>query len=466
MSREQVHPVRNAGSTPTHRAGVLLHPTSLPSGKLDDDAFRWLDCMAEAGLSVWQMLPLGVPQEHKSPYQCLSSFAINPLLLSDHYLEEVDASDPHFINWCRVQSHWLDDYSLFIILKKKYDQTAWFDWPEEFRFRDKNSLNKIRQKQKEDVLAIQWQQYQLYQFWQKIRHYAQEREISLFGDLPIFVATDSADVWANQEYFLLDHNGKPKFVTGVPPDYFSATGQRWGNPHYNWDYLKAHDFDWWIKRIEYQFEWFDFLRIDHFRGLEAVWMIDANSDTAVDGHWEKVPGDAFLAKLLHNNSNPGLIAEDLGIITDEVRSLRKKYNLPGMSVLQFGFDHMPDNPHKPENITPDHVAYTGTHDNDTTQGWFGSLQANEQQNVMQMLGINHPAEVVDTMIQNAMNSKACMAIIPLQDFLKLGSEARMNTPGIAENNWHWQFSWDDIDTTLLHSIRKAVVNGNRLLPAS
>ena len=466
LPNERQRPMKNPGLTQARRAGVLLHPTSLPSGKLDEDAFRWLDVMAEAGLSVWQMLPLGVPQEHNSPYQCLSSFAINPLLLADHFLDEVDALDQHFNDWNQLQSHWLDDYSLFVLLKKKHNQAAWFDWPEEYRFRDKDSLDRIKEEHKKDILAIQWQQYQLSQFWQEIRHYAHVRGITLFGDLPIFVAIDSADVWSNRECFLLDSNGKPQFVTGVPPDYFSATGQRWGNPHYNWDYLKEHDFDWWIKRIEYQFEWFDFLRIDHFRGLEAVWMISANSDTAVDGHWEKVPGDAFLARLLHNKENQGLIAEDLGIITDEVRSLRKKYNLPGMSVLQFGFDQMPDNPHKPENITSDHVAYTGTHDNDTTQGWFDSLQAEEQQNVMQVLGIDQPSEVVDRMIQNAINSPACMAIIPLQDFLKLGSEARMNTPGIAENNWHWQFSWNDIDTKLLHSIREAVINGKRHLPVS
>ncbi len=445
----------------TRRAGVLLHPTSLPSGKFDKDIFRWLDFMAESGLRVWQMLPLGVPQQNRSPYQCLSSFAVNPLLLPNHYLTEPDFSDPDFINWHQTQSDWIDDYSLFQIIKQQQNQVAWFDWPDEYRFRQKDSLEKLHQEYHETIQHIQWEQYKLYQFWQEVKQYAAERQILLFGDLPIFVAADSADVWSNPECFLLEDNGKPRFVTGVPPDYFSATGQRWGDPHYNWDYLSEHGFDWWIKRIQHHLEWFDLLRIDHFRGLESAWMIYASCDTAIDGHWEKVPGDQFLEKLHETIHDLPLIAEDLGIITDEVRELKKKYGLPGMSVLQFSFDQMPDNPHKPENINTDCVAYTGTHDNDTTQGWFNSLSESEQNNVLQMLGITETDKVVNTLIKQAMDSRACMAIIPLQDFLGLDSTARMNTPGIAENNWLWQFSWKDIDADLIQSIQQTVKDSKR-----
>ncbi|MCW8887517.1 MAG: 4-alpha-glucanotransferase [Gammaproteobacteria bacterium] len=290
--------------------------------------------------------------------------------------------------------------------------------------------------------------------WQEIRDYCQQRNIQIFGDLPIFVAHDSADVWAHQDLFLLDHDGQPTVVAGVPPDYFAETGQRWGNPHYNWEAMERDNFKWWIERFHYNLDWFDLLRVDHFRGLEAVWMIDAQCETAVDGYWQKVPGEKLLDALQQEMQEKGrtlpLVAEDLGIITDEVRALKRKYHLPGMSVLQFGFDEFDDNPHKPKNVDSETVVYTGTHDNDTTLGWFNSLTPETQQYVLNNLGLESGERIVEKMIEMILLTDATLAIVPFQDFLRLGSEARMNTPGTTENNWLWQLTWEQVDTLWLN----------------
>jgi len=448
-------------------AGILLHPTSLPSGTLDDDVFKWLDFMAEAGLRLWQVLPLGVPQDNLSPYQCYSAFAMNPALLPEASLLETLAEDnqAHFQQWYQQESYWLDDYSLFMVLKQETAQSAWFEWEDDFKYRNTEVLQQFKVSHAEQISAICHQQYQLYQRWQAICHYAAERNIYLFGDMPIFVAHDSADVWKNQHCFLLDEQGKPEVVAGVPPDYFSETGQRWGNPHFNWETMQENQFDWWINRLKNHLQLFDLVRIDHFRGLEAVWVIDASHETAEQGTWQKVLGDQLLQRLKNEMGNLPLVAEDLGIITPEVNALREKYNLPGMSVLQFSFDGFDDNPHKPKNVNHGRIVYTGTHDNDTTVGWYNSLDEGSQGGVINQLGINQNADanqVCDTLIDIALQTTAQLAIIPMQDFLYLGTEARMNIPGTVDDNWQWRFKWDQIPDNLASKLRNRIERSGRL----
>ncbi|HHJ34413.1 MAG TPA: hypothetical protein ENJ87_01475, partial [Gammaproteobacteria bacterium] len=256
------------------RAGILLHPTSLPSGTLDDDVDRWLQMMADTGFSVWQVLPLGEPQSGLSPYQCSSAFAFNPVLLSDYPV--LDECDRDYIDFCNKQAFWLDDYVLFKVLKQHFDDVAWIEWPRQWKFREATALQQSRQQYQLAITALKWQQYQLHKRWQVIREKATDMDILLFGDMPIFIGHDSADVWAHPECFLLDAEGRMEVVTGVPPDYFSETGQRWGNPHYDWDAMREADFTWWKNRIIHHLEQFDLVRIDHFRGLEAAWVIDAS----------------------------------------------------------------------------------------------------------------------------------------------------------------------------------------------
>ena len=457
------------------RAGVLLHPTSLPSGILDADVERWLQLISDTGFSVWQVLPLGEPQSGLSPYQCSSAFAFNPLLLpaSSSQFSVLDTSDALYTAFCDEQQFWLDDYALFKVLKKHFDEAIWIDWPEQWKLRDADVLQQSRQQYQQEITEIKWHQYQLHKRWSEIRDKAAELKILLFGDMPIFIGHDSADVWAHPECFLLDTDGSMKVVSGVPPDYFSETGQRWGNPHYDWDVMRKDYFAWWKYRISHHLEQFDLVRIDHFRGMEAAWMIDAACETAIDGHWQQMPGDELLSSLRSSfasdaeNDQLPFVAEDLGIITPEVTALRKKYHLPGMSILQFGFDEFDDNPHKLKNVEEDKIVYTGTHDNDTTKGWFNSLDDFVKTQVLQSLNLfddnvsdwreisdaDDPEvaadevanSVVDKMIEDAMNSPAAICIIPLQDCLHLDTEARMNTPGTVVDNWQWQFQWQQID---------------------
>jgi len=427
-------------------AGLLLHPSSLPSGQLGSDVYRWLDFLEQAGFSVWQMLPLGVPLGGLSPYQCASAFAVNPALFPD--ATQSTRTTAGFDLWYEAQRHWVDDYALFMVAKQQQGGACWVEWPQPLRLREASALIRFRQAHASVIQAIVEQQYRVYLQWQTIRGYATERGISLFGDMPIFVAHDSADVWAHPERFLLDERGMPTLVAGVPPDYFSITGQRWGNPHYNWAVMEAEGFRWWCERLHYHFEWFDLVRVDHFRGLAASWMIPAENETAINGYWQSVPGDALLQILQQEMGEIPLVAEDLGMITPDVTALRKKYHLPGMAVLQFAFDAHVDNPHKPENVGQDIVYYTGTHDNDTTLGWFTALPADIQHQVMQQLGIADAGQVCDAMQEAVLASAAALAMLPLQDVLRLGSEARLNTPGTVAGNWTWRLQWDAIDSAL------------------
>ncbi len=437
----------------TRRAGILLHPTSLPSGTLSD-VTRWLDFLQASGCTLWQMLPLGVPLSGLSPYQCVSAFAVNPALFPD-----ARADMRRFASWCRSQQHWLRDYARFMVAKTMHHNASWVDWPEALRVRDADTLAVFDQQHEAALTAVKTEQYRVYVHWQAIRRAASERGIALFGDMPIFVAHDSADVWAHAEQFLLDEAGNPTVVTGVPPDYFSETGQRWGNPHYNWPVMREQGFSWWLDRLRYHFEWFDWVRIDHFRGLAAAWTIPVADSTAVNGYWEAVPGADLLQKIQHEMGEIPLIAEDLGVITPDVIALRRDFHLPGMAVLQFAFDAHADNPHKPENVAVETVYYTGTHDNDTTLGWYASLPEAVQDQVRQRLNAADADQVLDAMRSAVWESRAAMAVLPMQDVLRLGSEARMNTPGTITGNWSWRFDWSmltpDLVPSLLAQLQKA-----------
>lgn len=431
-------------------AGVLLHPTSLPSGKFDHDAYRWVDLLAQAGIKVWQMLPLGVPLSGLSPYQCTSAFALNPTLFPATAPIPLpdETAENNFETWSSANQHWIDDYALFMVLKQQTFNQGWNEWPEPWRQRDPQALQAVRKAHATQLQAIAQQQYWHYCQLRALKAYAAERHVYLFGDMPIFVAYDSADVWAHPERFLLNEQGIPTLITGVPPDYFSETGQRWGNPHYHWEYMQEENFLWWKERLAYHFEFFDLVRIDHFRGLAASWMIPAEEETAVNGYWQPVPGDAMLASVQASMGELPLVAEDLGCITPDVTELRDKYELPGMSVLQFGFDFFDDNPHKPYNVRTNTVYYTGTHDNDTVLGWFNSLDSGMQQHVMSVLGIDEAAKITDAMLDTVLSSRALLTIIPMQDLLRLGTQARMNIPGLADGNWTWRFAWDQVPATM------------------
>ena len=422
---------------------------------------RWLDFLVAAGQSVWQVLPLGIPCNGYSPYQCLSAYALNPALLPEAGHGPADTGGEHFSEWKRRQAHWLEDFAAFILIRRLQAGRPWHEWPEPWRDRHAQVLASLRDEYADELDLICHEQFRASQAWQAVREAAHERGIYLFGDMPIFVAHDSADVWSCPDRYLVDESGRLQFVTGVPPDYFSSTGQRWGNPHYNWEYMEEEGFSWWLERLGAHFEWFDLVRIDHFRGLESVWMIDPGCETAVDGHWASTPGDELLSALQGQLGELPLVAEDLGIITPEVTALRRKFKLPGMAILQFSFDNFDDNPHKPQNITPDTVVYTGTHDNDTTRGWFDALPAEQQQHVLAVLGAGDPGDVVNAMMTTAMQSRAQLCIIPLQDVLGLGTEARMNTPGDADGHWQWRFDWSMIGDAVAPELKEMSCNAGR-----
>ncbi len=459
-------------------AGVLLHPTSLPGegkfGELGPEALDFIDFLHAAGQRIWQVLPLGPVHEDLSPYQSLSAFAGSSALIGrDWLIESLQGraewqedwlhlpkqdlldhcrqfclNEPQlrqaFAHFCEEQASWLDDYALFMLLKQRFGQQGWFDWPPPYRDREPEALQQLAEESADALAAFHFEQFIFYRQWQRIRDHAHQQGIRIMGDMPIFVAFDSVDVWACRDAFLLDETGQPTVVAGVPPDYFSETGQRWGNPHYDWEWMEADGFKWWHWRIEQYLQLFDLFRIDHFRGFEACWEIPAWEETAINGRWIQVPGDELFASLTARFGELPIIAEDLGVITEEVTALRKKYNLPGMLILHFAFDSGPDNPYLPHNHTLDSVVYTGTHDNDTTMGWYHSLNEQQRGQVQEYLG--HPADPMPwALIESAYASVAQMAVIPMQDVLELGGEHRMNTPGVAQGNWRWRFQWEQLD---------------------
>lgn len=496
---------------PDYRAsGVLLHLTSLPSqygiGDAGPAAYRWVDWLVEAGQSWWQMLPLGPTGYGNSPYQSTSTFAFNEMLVSpDRLIEEgllaasdcepvdfpadrvdFDAVIPYkncllerawenyrhappveiraaFERFGRQQQFWLDDYATFMALRDKHGGAAYRHWPEPLVRRDQAALDHARAELAERIECYRFRQFLAFRHWAALRTYAQTKRLWMLGDLPIFVADDSADVWANPELFLLDEQQRPRLVAGVPPDYFSATGQLWGNPLYDWQRHAADGYRWWIERLKAALAQVDLIRLDHFRAFDAAWHVPADSPTAETGQWTPGPGAHFLATLEESLGGLPLVAEDLGIITDSVRELRDQFNLPGMRVLQFAFDGMPDNPFMPERYVHNTVVYTGTHDNDTTRGWYAS-QSTEQRELMWKL-LNRPAcqddDVPWEMIRLALESVAALAIVPLQDLLSL-ADGRMNLPGQADGNWGWRFTPDMPVQAALGALRKVCERSRRL----
>ena len=399
--------------------GVLCHITSLPNGLSDAEEF--IDYIVDYGASVWQVLPITPPDEHGSPYASPSAFAAWDSLGES---EDLDMKE---------ESYWLEDWLLFEALKVKFDGKPWYEWPVEYRDRNPSALAEIHT----DATA----QARFMGRWKEVREYAKSKEVSLIGDLPIFVSHDSADVWAHRELFMLDEKGMPQVVAGVPPDYFSKKGQRWGTVLYDWNAHRKENWEWWKQRMARMMRLFDIVRIDHFRGIHSAWAIPVKHKTARKGKWLEGPKDELIEALIEVcGSHECIIAEDLGIIPAEVTELRQRHKLEGMSVLQFAFDDdNKDNPHKPENITFDRVVYTGTHDNNTTKGWW-----NEKKRKRLKPYMKKGESICQTMIRLAVESPAGMAIIPIQDIMELGSEARMNTPGVAFGNWQWKFSWDDL----------------------
>jgi len=440
------------------QAGVLLHPTSLPNGVLDHHAWNFLDWMTEVGFSVWQMLPLTPPVEGISPYHSDSVFAMNPKLLPDDWQQKFDQKKFEF--YLKQPLGWLKDYALFKVLKKYFKNELWSQWPETYRDRNSDALVEFENKHIDEILIIKKEQFAISDLWQKFKHDANQKGIQLFGDMPIFVAYDSVDVWANSNQFKLDENFNPTVVTGVPPDYFSEVGQRWGNPHYDWKVMEHDDFNWWIARVRSTLSQFDVLRLDHFRGLEAVWEIDVAEETAINGSWVKSPGAELLTQIQNSLSSLRLVAEDLGMITPEVVDLKNKFNLPGMSVLQFGFDGHADNPHSLHNQLENSIVYSGTHDNDTTLGWLNSLEKDTYDWIRSQLPECEDG-MVWSVIMSAFNSSAKWAIIPMQDILGLDSNARMNVPGTIENNWLWKFNWSDLDSGVNNKVSKYIRNSER-----
>jgi 4-alpha-glucanotransferase len=453
------------------RAGVLLHVTSLPgSGDLGDPAYRFVDFLVDAGCSVWQVLPLVPTHEHDgSPYNALSTMAGNPGLISHadraaDGLDDLDALDERdesaFASWCAGQGDWLDSYVEFVALRELHGRAPWLSWPQGLRDRDPATVADALADCADRVRELRFEQWVFAQQWARLREYAASRNVLLFGDLPIFVSLDSADVWASRELFQLDEEGRPITVTGCPPDYFAADGQLWNNPHYDWDAMAADGFGWWRRRIARQRELFDLVRIDHFRGFEAAWHVPAEAATARDGSWVSGPGDEILSALV-DVAGPGtLVAEDLGVITPEVEALRDRFGLPGMKILQFAFDGSPDNPYLPGHHGQLSVVYTGTHDNDTTVGWWEKLD--EATRDLVRAHLVDPEEAMPwALIRLALESTARLAVVPAQDLLELGSSSRMNTPGIPTGNWTWQASADVFDAERAARVRAAVSTAGR-----
>jgi 4-alpha-glucanotransferase len=501
-------------------SGILLHPTSFPGphgiGDLGQAGYDFIDFLVQSKQSLWQVLPLGPTGYGDSPYASFSSFAGNPLLISldrlleDGYLSKADLGDlPTFpadkvdygwvIDWkmpllekaarrflgenkperqvefadfCQAQGYWLDDFALFMAVKAFFDQQAkaanifgamWSNyWTKDIALREPTALRHWQAEEAEAIAIQKVLQFFFFSQWRAVRRYANEAGIQIIGDIPIFVAPDSADVWANRELFLLDEEGQPTVVAGVPPDYFSPTGQLWGNPLYDWPAMAAQGYDWWIKRIQHTLNLVDIVRIDHFRGFEAYWEIPAEEKTAVEGRWVPGPGSSFFTAITAALGELPIIAEDLGVITEAVVAIRDQFQFPGMKVLQFAFDldeaggRGAINPFLPHNFQSSHcLVYTGTHDNDTTLGWYTQRTEAENDLIRRYLA-RDDQDIVWHFIRLALASNADWAIIPLQDVLELGSEARMNAPSTSEGNWAWRYQATDLIDSARSRLRDMV----------
>ena len=472
-------------------SGILLHPTSLPSrhgiGDLGQEAYHFIDFLAACKQSLWQVMPLGPTSFGDSPYQCLSSCAGNTMLVSPDKLiddgllprdwlgdvpvfpnDKVDYGPvidwktsvlwkafehfkqkgegrlrQRFDRFCEDNAYWLDDYALFKALKDHHKGEVWNKWPHDIATHKPEAVQQWRRQLGEQIWAQKYFQFLFGYQWRELRGYANERGIKVVGDIPIFVAYDSVDAWANPNLFWLDPDGNPLFVAGVPPDYFSETGQLWGNPLYRWDVMAGQKYRWWMHRFRAALAMFDILRIDHFRGFEGCWEVAASEKTAINGRWVKVPGHDLFQTLQETMGDLPIIAEDLGVITSEVRALRDRFKFPGMKILQFGFGDDATNLYLPHNFVPNSVVYTGTHDNDTTRGWYETAAKHEKEYCQRYLG-RDDTDLVWELIRLGWQSVSCLAIAPMQDLLDLGTEARMNRPSVAAGNWGWRFVWKQV----------------------
>ncbi len=491
----------------TRSSGVLLHPTSLPSrygiGDLGDAAYRFVDFLVESKQSLWQILPLGPTGYGDSPYQCFSAFAGNPLLISPDYLvrdgylpadavQAVPSFPPERVKYGEVipykrelfagayayfvkhgtseqrisfshfeekQAGWLDDFALFMALKMEHqavDGGVWSSWPQELMQRDVQAIQFWSEKLSSEIEYHKFLQFIFFQQWHGIKRYANDRHIQIIGDAPIFVAYDSADVWANREQFFLDEWGLPTVIAGVPPDYFSETGQRWGNPLYKWDVMKRDGYAWWASRLTMGFEQADIIRLDHFRGFAAYWAIPAEEETAVIGEWIKGPGSDFFHTMQEQLGSLPIIAEDLGVITPDVTAMRDEFAFPGMKILQFGFGGDKTNAFLPHTYESNCVVYSGTHDNDTTVGWYRSASPSEQDFVRRYTARSGDNIAWD-MIRLAMASVADTAVIPLQDLMQLDTDARMNYPGRTDGYWQWRFLPEALTDDIVEQFREMTI---------
>lgn len=479
------------------KAGILLHPTSLPGregiGTLGIEAFKFIDFLKKSKQKLWQIFPLGPTGYGDSPYQCFSAFAGNPYLIDletlvkEGYLEnedlnvyfgdnkesieygliytnklpilrkaftKFDVENNEFLNFNVENNYWLDNYSLFAALKTYFNGESWSNWPKELKNREEESIKEYKVKLIDEINYQKFLQYIFFKQWKSIKNYANQNGIEIIGDIPIFVSMDSADAWSNPEIFLFDKERNPVKVAGVPPDYFSATGQLWGNPLFDWAKLKETGYKWWIDRVKANLSLYDVIRIDHFRGFESYWAINYGETTAINGKWEKGPGIDLFNEIKKSLGDINIIAEDLGILTDEVVELKESAGFPGMKILQFAFDQDPENEYLPHNFENNTVVYTGTHDNDTTNSWYFKLTDAEKGEVRDYLNVSDDSYIVYSMIRLALRSVADTAIIPMQDYLNLGEFARINTPGLASGNWQWRLNeWalnDDLAANIAH----------------
>ena len=491
-------------------SGILLHPTSLPSpygiGDMGQGAYDFVDFLEEAGQSLWQVLPLGPTGYGDSPYQSYSVFAGQTLLISPEKLVEqeligkedlsnlpkFDAKQVNYgdvLTWktkiftkafesfkkcedkellkeydafLKEHGFWLDDYAFYMAVRAENEHKGWLDWDKELQSPTDKVRKEWEEKLADEIAYVKFTQFEFYKQWGELKVYANEKGVQIVGDMPIFVSVDSSDVWANKELFCLDSKGYPTEVAGVPPDYFSATGQLWGNPLYKWPEHKKQGFKWWINRVKTQFTMVDYLRIDHFRGFEAYWAVPADEETAINGKWKKGPGvELFKAMKDALGDDMKIFAEDLGIITPEVEALRDECGFPGMKVLQFGFEAWTTDGFYPHNFkTENCICYTGTHDNDTTVGWYANTREEARDRVRRYLNCDG-GNVSWDFIRLAMSSIAKYAIFPMQDVLRLGSESRMNVPGVLGANWAWRFEEKDIQGWHKTELKKMTTLFNR-----
>ncbi len=503
--------VKNKAKKFRRGSGTLLHISSLPSsygiGDFGPGACRFVDFLATAGQTYWQILPLSPTMSvyGNSPYSSDSAFAINPLFVSPdlfvqegwlteddlspvpawpdnrvHYeaveqyksavlhkvfarFKETGLEQAAYRSFCCENAAWLDPYAEFEVLKEHFAGQVWSQWPEELRTRQPEALNDVRAEFQDELERIKLWQFLAWKQWSSLKNYCLKKGVSLIGDIPIYVNYDSSDVWSNPHIFQLDANAVPVYVAGVPPDYFSKTGQRWGNPVYNWDALQQDRFRWWVERVRHMLKFFDVIRIDHFRGLVAFWRIPAQEKTAINGEWVPVPTDAFFETLAREFPGISIIAEDLGIITDDVKEKMQALGFPGMKVLIFAFgEDIEIHPYIPENYSDRCVAYTGTHDNNTVQGWYlEDAGRKEKENLKKYFSEIDEKQLHWQMIGAVMRSKADLAIFPLQDFLGLGPEGRMNVPGTSSGNWTWRVSPEYLTPELADLIFQYVQSSHR-----